>query len=707
MVYLNLNDSAKCYGTLSSYKFCHYPMTTGTDYNAFLAVFRRQGDTYVPVMESGAFLQVTVAQAFNCSTSVPEGSGSVQIEPGDVIGVCLGPLQGQREQLNLVGNDATGFSVSGVSISGNCNLNTATVTISELINLPDRILHLSAEFSTNQPTSSGSLVPTPTTNPPTGGAAADNTAGVAVGVVFALLFVAVLVALIVIVVIVITKRGKTSYSLRANNNHQAIGIDNQIYGTGELESSFTDGKDVENNYEVPHENGDISPYEVVPPKRIGTMAAPASHKNLSVASRSATMPWNIQPAPYEGMAFGGDVYSSPIDAMRYSELIEQNKEEDIYSNVDPFQAPAADEDEIYSQLHSWGILNLSSSDVVIKRHLGSGQFGSVELGQWNRHGTKPVDVALKSLTKTSEEDKVKFLQEAAIMAQFRHPNVIMLYGVIAKEEPMTLVVELAQNGDLREFLLSMRPESFGEELDDRAQDDGTITDVTERRERSKTLPPESSTMFLKFSQQVALGMQYLAGKGFVHRDLAARNILVIKNKICKVADFGMSRDLENESYYVSHGGKIPVKWTAPEAIHYKKYSTASDVWAYECLLYEIWSIGHKPFEGIRNVDVIETVDSGKRLPPPPGIPKILYELMILCWHPETELRPAFRDIVLTLVGNKERVLDIPEEDSSTNPLSVVLGAPLEAGENMYSQLQSRYIDYAARKETEEDYFEID
>ncbi len=73
----------------------------------------------------------------------------------------------------------------------------------------------------------------------------------------------------------------------------------------------------------------------------------------------------------------------------------------------------------------------------IKRHLGSGQFGSVELGQWKRHGTKPVDVALKSLTKTSEEDKVKFLQEAAIMAQFRHPNVIMLYGVIAKEEPVS------------------------------------------------------------------------------------------------------------------------------------------------------------------------------------------------------------------------------------------------------------------------------
>ena len=71
-------------------------------------------------------------------------------------------------------------------------------------------------------------------------------------------------------------------------------------------------------------------------------------------------------------------------------------------------------------------------------------------------------------------------------------------------------------------------------------------------------------------------------------------------------------------YYVSHGGKVPVKWTAPEvyelshshtilccsqALHYKKYSTASDVWSFGCLMYEIWSLGHKPFEGYTNPDV--------------------------------------------------------------------------------------------------------
>ena len=131
----------------------------------------------------------------------------------------------------------------------------------------------------------------------------------------------------------------------------------------------------------------------------------------------------------------------------------------------------------------------------------------------------------------------------------------------------------------------------------------------------------------------------------------------------QIADFGMSRNLVDAEYYISEGGTIPIRWTAPEAIYYRKYSTASDVWSYGCLLYEIWSLGHKPFENCSNtevrisrllfdmlskltvvipvtravlilyqyIQVLKEISVGFRLPPPPGCPYKIYELMIKCW----------------------------------------------------------------------------
>ena len=66
----------------------------------------------------------------------------------------------------------------------------------------------------------------------------------------------------------------------------------------------------------------------------------------------------------------------------------------------------------------------------------------------------------------------------------------------------------------------------------------------------------------------------------------------------------MCRDLEENYYYKLKGGRIPLKWTAPEAIFYKKYTTKSDVWSYGMVMYEIWSLGHTPFEDFSDIDQV-------------------------------------------------------------------------------------------------------
>ena len=97
--------------------------------------------------------------------------------------------------------------------------------------------------------------------------------------------------------------------------------------------------------------------------------------------------------------------------------------------------------------------------------------------------------------------------------------------------------------------------------------------------------------------------------------------------------------------------------------------------------------------------VIEKVDSGYRLPPPPGCPLVLYNLMIQCWHPNPFSRPCFKDIINTLLRDEERVLQIPIRDASTHESAIILGANLKAGMYMYSDLQQKYTRQLARMES--------
>ena len=148
--------------------------------------------------------------------------------------------------------------------------------------------------------------------------------------------------------------------------------------------------------------------------------------------------------------------------------------------------------------------------------------------------------------------------------------------------------------------------------------------------------------------QIASGMRYLEKEGYIHRDLAARNVLVGENYVHKVADFGLSRLIQDDQFFVIEGVRIPLSWTAPEACLYNRFTIKSDVWSFGILLTEIVTKGKTPYAGLVGRDVLSQVERGYRMPCPPDCPKPLYDLMLKCWNATPKERPTFEFLQGTL-----------------------------------------------------------
>uniref|UniRef100_A0A4W6F2T9 receptor protein-tyrosine kinase n=1 Tax=Lates calcarifer TaxID=8187 RepID=A0A4W6F2T9_LATCA len=265
---------------------------------------------------------------------------------------------------------------------------------------------------------------------------------------------------------------------------------------------------------------------------------------------------------------------------------------------------------------------IDASFVKIEEVIGAGEFGEVCRGRLRIPGRKENYVAIKTLKGGyTEKQRRDFLSEASIMGQFQHPNIIHLEGVITTSCPVMILTEFMENGALDSFL---------------RMNDGQFTTI----------------QLVGMLRGIAAGMKYLSDMSFVHRDLAARNILVNSNLVCKVSDFGLSRFLtENSSdptYTSSLGGKIPIRWTAPEAIAYRKFTSASDAWSYGIVMWEVMSYGERPYWDMSNQDVINAIEQDYRLPPPPECPASLHALMLDCWQKERANRPRFCDVVAAL-----------------------------------------------------------
>lgn len=153
-------------------------------------------------------------------------------------------------------------------------------------------------------------------------------------------------------------------------------------------------------------------------------------------------------------------------------------------------------------------------------------------------------------------------------------------------------------------------------------------------------------------------MEYLSSKSCLHRDLAARNVLVSEDKILKIGDFGLARDVEHMDYYrKTTEGRLPVKWMAPEAIFESKYTSQSDVWSFGILLWEIMTLGATPYPSTSVNELFEVIKRGERMKRPPSCPLNIYEVMETTWQTDPDKRPTFSEIVRKLEGILKQTTD--------------------------------------------------
>ncbi|XP_074842706.1 focal adhesion kinase 1 isoform X2 [Carettochelys insculpta] len=275
-------------------------------------------------------------------------------------------------------------------------------------------------------------------------------------------------------------------------------------------------------------------------------------------------------------------------------------------------AEIIDEEDTYT-MPSTRDYEIQRERIELGRCIGEGQFGDVHQGVYMSPENPAMAVAIKTCKNcTSDSVREKFLQEALTMRQFDHPHIVKLIGVIT-ENPVWIIMELCTLGELRSFL----------------------------QVRKYSLDLAS---LILYAYQLSTALAYLESKRFVHRDIAARNVLVSSTDCVKLGDFGLSRYMEDSTYYKASKGKLPIKWMAPESINFRRFTSASDVWMFGVCMWEILMHGVKPFQGVKNNDVIGRIENGERLPMPPNCPPTLYSLMTKCWAYDPSRRPRFTEL---------------------------------------------------------------
>ncbi|XP_072295619.1 macrophage colony-stimulating factor 1 receptor 1-like [Eucyclogobius newberryi] len=342
-----------------------------------------------------------------------------------------------------------------------------------------------------------------------------------------------------------------------------------------------------------------------------------------------------------------------------------------YTFIDPTQLP-------YNE--KW---EFPRDKLKLGKILGAGAFGKVveatAYGLGNEENVTRVAVKMLKASAHSDEREA-LMSELKILSHLgHHKNIVNLLGACTYGGPVLVITEYCSLGDLLNFLRH-KAETFmnfvlnmpGMAENDyknicnqkhfiRSDSGISSTSSDSYLEMRPVQPPnldlsqvsESNVDWsfdiddlLQFSLQVAQGLEFLASKNCIHRDVAARNVLLTDRGEAKICDFGLARDIMNDSNYVVKGNaRLPVKWMAPESIFECVYTVQSDVWSYGILLWEIFSLGKSPYPSVA-VDsrFYKMVKRGYQMAQPDFAPPEMYMIMKMCWNLEPTDRPTFAKI---------------------------------------------------------------
>jgi len=311
----------------------------------------------------------------------------------------------------------------------------------------------------------------------------------------------------------------------------------------------------------------------------------------------------------------------------------------------------------YMPLHpsarSWEI---NREQVKILKVIGKGAFSQVaKATARNISGDEEYSTVAVKMLKASapDSDRKDLLSELEVMKKLKpHPHVIKLVGCVTESDPLFVLIEYVPYGDLLGYLRKSR-----------GLNDTYFKDPDVKPQTSLT-----AEQLMRLAWQVADGMFYLSSRKIIHRDLAARNVLVGEGEKCKVTDFGMARNVHQDDIYTKRSrGRLPVKWTAYEALLFGTYTTQSDVWSYGVLLYEILTVGGSPYPGIHARQIARKLQEGFRMPKPKHVDNKLYQIMLKCWEENPSDRPTFanlKDTMKEMEGNHRTYVNLKQYDNN-------------------------------------------